>query len=237
MRRAPHNRAFFCYNRGMDPRKVAFGRTTLWHLALIVVATAVYGAVLAVWRSPLMAAYGAVKLPLVFFATTLLVTPLCWMASLLAASGLRFREVFAAAMAAMAVAGSLLLALAPIWLFFILTGAPDSGTREEMRFAHAILLLVHIVTLAVAGTVGVVALCRALRARVAPSCRFRLMMAVWLLAFGIVGCQVGWVLRPLVGSPNIAVEFVRDDALESNFIESFATQIIPHIAHKGAVRK
>ena len=63
------------------------------------------------------------------------------------------------------------------------------------------------------------------------------MMATWLLAFGIVGCQVGWVLRPLVGSPNIAVEFVRDDALESNFIESLATQIIPHIAHKGAVRK
>ena len=30
-----------------------------------------------------------------------------------------------------------------------------------------------------------------------------------------------------------------DDTImaESNFIESFATQIIPHIAHKGAVRK
>lgn len=221
----------------MDLKRVEFGRATLGHLALIVVATAVYGAVLAVWRSPLMAAYGAVKLPLVFLGTTLIVSPLCWMASLLTASELRFREVFAAAMAAMAVAGSVLLALAPVWLFFILTAAPDAGTRDELRFAHACLMLVHIVTLAAAGCVGVIALCRSIRARAAPHCRFGLMMSVWLLAFGIVGCQVGWVLRPLVGSPNIAVEFVREDALESNFLESFFSQIIPHIAHKGAVRK
>jgi hypothetical protein len=42
-------------------------------------------------------------------------------------------------------------------------------------------------------------------------------------------------MRPLVGSPNIAVEFLRADALDSNFLESLFRQIIPHIISKGAV--
>ena len=57
----------------------------------------------------------------------------------------------------------------------------------------------------------------------------------WLASFAVVGCQLGWMARPLVGSPNIQVEFVRDDALESNFLESLFKQIIPHIIRKGAV--
>jgi hypothetical protein len=32
------------------------------------------------------------------------------------------------------------------------------------------------------------------------------------------------------------VEFLRDDALDSNFLESFFGQIIPHFINKGAIR-
>ena len=66
-------------------------------------------------------------------------------------------------------------------------------------------------------------------------------VAIWLLValgvFALVGCQTGWMMRPLVGSPNIVVEFLREDALESNFLESVFDQIIPHVVNKGAVRK
>ena len=202
---------------------------------IVVLSTAAYGAVLAAWRSPLMAAYVAVKLPVVFVATTLVVSAFCWAAGLLCRAGLRYREVLGAVFSAMAVAGSILLALSPVVLYFVFSGAPDAGTREEMRFAHATMMMVHILVLACAGATGNLVLCRALRRRVPPACRLAPMVALWIASFAIVGCQLGWIMRPLVGSPNIAVEFLRSDALDSNFLESLFRQIIPHIISKGAV--
>jgi hypothetical protein len=202
---------------------------------IVVLSTAAYGAVLAAWRSPLMAAYVAVKLPVVFVATTLVVSAFCWAAGLLCRAGLRYREVLGAVFSAMAVAGSILLALSPVVLYFVFSGAPDAGTREEMRFAHASMMMVHILVLACAGATGNLVLCRALRRRVPPACRLAPMVALWIASFAVVGCQLGWIMRPLVGSPNIAVEFLRSDALDSNFLESLFRQIIPHIISKGAV--
>ena len=202
---------------------------------IVVLSTAAYGAVLAAWRSPLMAAYVAVKLPVVFVATTLVVSAFCWAAGLLCRAGLRYREVLGAVFSAMAVAGSILLALSPVVLYFVFSGAPDAGTREEMRFAHATMMMVHILVLACAGATGNLVLCRALRRRVPPACRLAPMVALWIASFAVVGCQLGWIMRPLVGSPNIAVEFLRSDALDSNFLESLSRQIIPHIISKGAV--
>jgi hypothetical protein len=202
---------------------------------IVVLSTAAYGAVLAAWRSPLMAAYVAVKLPVVFVATTLVVSAFCWAAGLLCRAGLRYREVLGAVFSAMAVAGSILLALSPVVLYFVFSGAPDAGTREEMRFAHATMMMVHILVLACAGATGNLVLCRALRRRVPPACRLAPMVALWIASFAVVGCQLGWIMRPLVGSPNIAVEFLRSDALDSNFLESLFRQIIPHIISQGAV--
>lgn len=202
---------------------------------IVVLSTAAYGAVLAAWRSPLMAAYVAVKLPVVFVATTLVVSAFCWAAGLLCRAGLRYREVLGAVFSAMAVAGSILLALSPVVLYFVFSGAPDAGTREEMRFAHATMMMVHILVLACAGATGNLVLCRALRRRVPPACRLAPMVALWIASFAVVGCQLGWIMRPLVGSPNISVEFLRSDALDSNFLESLFRQIIPHIISKGAV--
>ena len=202
---------------------------------IVVLSTAAYGAVLAAWRSPLMAAFVAVKLPVVFVATTLVVSAFCWAAGLLCRAGLRYREVLGAVFSAMAVAGSILLALSPVVLYFVFSGAPDAGTREEMRFAHATMMMVHILVLACAGATGNLVLCRALRRRVPPACRLAPMVALWIASFAVVGCQLGWIMRPLVGSPNIAVEFLRSDALDSNFLESLFRQIIPHIISKGAV--
>lgn len=210
------------------------------HLArrmlFVAAATGVYGAVLAAWRSPLMAAYVAAKLPLVFVGATMLVSVFCWMAGLATGADLRYREVLEAVFFAMSVAGAILLVLAPVVLFFVFSAAPDSGTRETMRLAHAAMMLAHIVVMAGAGTVGVALLYRSLKRRVPAGCRLVLMMCLWLAAFAVVGCQLGWIMRPLVGSPNIAVEFLRSDALQSNFLESLFTQIIPHLLNGGVVR-
>lgn len=207
------------------------------HLILIVVSTAVYGLALGWWRSFEMALYVAAKLPVVFVGSTLVVSVFAWMAGLVLGSGLRYREVLSLVFSAMTVASRLLLGFVPVILFFIFTAAPTSGSRDELRFAHAILLSVHILVFAAAGVLGNLTLVRELRYRVAAQCRVSVLVALWLGVFALVGCQTGWMMRPLVGSPNIIVEFLREDALESNFLESVFDQIIPHIVNKGAVRK
>lgn len=203
----------------------------------VMVATGAYGVVLGWWRSPLLAAYVAVKLPAVFFCTMLAVSGFCWVASLALDADMRYRDIWASASEAMATAGCIIFAAAPVVLFFVVTAAPDSGARNEMRFAHACIMLVHIAVLACGGAVGVWRLHGSLKRYASPRCGVRGLIAIWLTAFGVVGCQLGWIVRPMVGSPNICVEFVREDALERNFLESLFGQIIPHFIKKGEIVK
>ena len=207
------------------------------HIIYIGASTALYGFALGWWRSWEMAAYVALKLPMVFIVSTMIVSGFSWMVGLLFGAGLRYVEVLKHVFAAMASASRIILALVPVVFFFIITGAPDTGTREELRFAHAILMSVHIMVFAVAGIIGNLELVASLRKRVPPSCRVGALVAVWLGVFALVGCQVGWMMRPLVGSPNIKVEFLREDALKGNFLESVFNQIIPHLINKGRVNK
>jgi hypothetical protein len=41
---------------------------------------------------------------------------------------------------------------------------------------------------------------------------------VWIVIFGLVGAQMGWVLRPFVGNPNLPFAWLR--ARESNFFQA-----------------
>jgi len=207
------------------------------NIIIIVVSTAVYGLALGWWRSAEMALYVAAKLPIVFVGSTLIVSAFAWMAGLVFGAGLRYRDVLELVYSSMASASRLLLGLVPVVLFFIMTAAPATGTRNELRLVHAALLLTHIVVFAAAGVLGNLTLVHGLRKRVPRQCRVLALVTCWLAAFAIVGCQTGWMMRPLVGSPNIVVEFVREDALESNFLESLFEQIIPHIVNKGAARR
>jgi len=40
----------------------------------------------------------------------------------------------------------------------------------------------------------------------------------WMVVFGLVGSQMGWILRPLIGAPNMPFELFRER--ESNFFEA-----------------
>jgi hypothetical protein len=46
----------------------------------------------------------------------------------------------------------------------------------------------------------------------------RLVFGCWVVVFAVVGAQMGWVLRPFIGSPDRVFEWFR--ARESNFFEA-----------------
>jgi len=195
----------------------------------VVAACAVYGAVMAGWRSPLLVLYAAVKLPLLFAGSTALVALFNWMVAAALGSGLSFRQTLALAFAAMTIAGWILLALAPVALFFALTGVPKTGAAPDnvIIYAYNMMLMTHVVALAIAGVAGNAILYRGLRSTVRPNCSPICLFAAWVAAFAIISCQLSWILRPFVGSPFLEVAFYREDAFRSNFFEMVFTKIIP----------
>ena len=199
----------------------------------VCLATAAYGTVLAGWRSPRLALYVAVKLPVLFLGTTAIVALFNWILASLLGTGLSFKTCVFTVFAAMTIGGWILLALLPVALFFLLCAMPAAGSHDEMQFAHNAILMTHIVLLATAGFFGNVALLHGLRRLVpAPSAAPRLFLG-WLLAFAFVGTQLSWILRPFVGSPFYPVEFLRPDAFDRNFYEFIFTEVLPFLLTGG----
>jgi len=190
---------------------------------------ALYGAVMAFWSSPLLALYSAAKLPLVFAGSTAAVAIFNWMVAAALGSGLAFRETVALTFASMVVACWMLLALAPVEVFFILTGAPEvaMATEAEVDFAYRVTLLSHVGVLAAAGVVGNASLFNGLRAVVKPGCPAGGLFAAWVALFAIVGCQASWILSPFVGHPLLEKVFFCKENLDTNFIEVVFNRLLP----------
>ncbi len=209
------------------------GRQLVRLLLFIVLASALYGAVMAGWRSPRLAFYVALKMPILLLGTTSLVMMLNWMLASLFGANLSFAQVVTLTWSAMAVAAFLLLSLAPVALFFTLTSAAADGSPAELQFTHNCLLVTHISLIALAGAAGNMSLLRGLRRLVPPGCALTPIYLGWVVAFAGVGCQLSWMLRPFVGSPFYPVAFMRPDALDRNFYEFVFGEVVPYILYGG----
>ena len=215
-------------------RSQTLGWKDLLSLVLFVVfVCGLYGAVLAGWRSPRLSLYVAIKLPILFFGTTVLVASFNWMTANLLGSGLSFRSTVLVVFASMTMGCWILLCLVPVALFFLLSGVSYTGTHDDLRYAHNAILLTHISILALAGVAGNLALLKGLRLIVRQRCPVTALFIPWLIAFAFVGCQLSWILRPFVGSPFYPIAFIRSDCLDRNFYEFVFTEVLPYLLTGG----
>ncbi|MBM4148477.1 MAG: hypothetical protein FJ224_05485 [Lentisphaerae bacterium] len=191
--------------------------------------TGIYGAVMAGWRSPVLSVYVAVKLPLLFLGTAAIVAVFNWMTAGVLGSGLSFRATVLIVLSALTVGCWILLGLLPVVLLFLLSGVPVSGAPDELRYAHNMMLMTHIATLAMAGVAGNKALLGGLRKAVCPGTPVNALFLLWMGAFAFVGCQMSWMLRPFVGSPFYPVAFMRADCLDRNFYEFVFGEVVPFL--------
>ncbi|MBL9082789.1 MAG: hypothetical protein JNK76_13330 [Planctomycetales bacterium] len=66
--------------------------------------------------------------------------------------------------------------------------------------------------------------------------RVKALFAVWIIVFGLVGAQMGWILRPFIGSPNEEFRWFRHrdsnffEALGNTTAEAFGEQESPRAA-------
>ena len=59
----------------------------------------------------------------------------------------------------------------------------------------------------------------------------RTVFRIWVLVFALVGAQMGWVLRPFIGKPDVPVSFFRQR--ESNFFEAVYNKIVDVATGEG----
>jgi hypothetical protein len=169
--------------------------------------SAIYGATMGMNHSFLLTISSAIKLPLLFLLTALICIPSLYTFNIILGQRFKFLQTIALMSLTLGTTTILLASLAPLSFFFVLT------TNN-----YSFLLLIHVLILALCGLYGVKYLyrgCSYLAFRMEQPLN-KLLLRVWIGIYAIVGMQLGWRLRPFVGSPGSPFELFRDDS-EGNF--------------------
>ncbi len=171
---------------------------------------ALYGAIIGSTHGGLQIISSAFKLPALYLLTLLICLPTLYFMDIVLGSQRTFGQYVSLLLASMAMISVMLFGFAPVTLFFRLS-------IDDYWF----FLLLNIVVLGFTGVVGVRFFYKSMLALVAkenednisPN-RHKLIKA-WLFLYGFVGSQLGWTLRPFVGSPDEPFALFRE--IESNF--------------------
>jgi len=179
---------------------------------LAVAGAALYGAAMGTFSvtEPARAwfvVFAAVKTPMLLAITTLVCLP--GYAALMVAAGLRrdLRGAVARLVASQASGAVVLASLAPVVLV-LYTGVGS----------HARAILVNAGAFALAAAAGQVVAWRLFRPLVRRSRRHMALLAFWFIAYAFVGVQLGWTLRPFVGTPGTKVQFFREEAFTNAYV-------------------
>jgi hypothetical protein len=172
----------------------------------------------------------AVKVPAVFYLTMLVTFPSLYVFNALVGSRLSLVSMLRLLIASLAVNLAVLASLGPIVLFFSLT-------TENYPFV----VLLNVAAFSLAGVLGLAFLLQTMHRLTGPVAaeapevvlvevepnaielpaghslagHTRLVFKCWIVLFALVGAQMGWVLRPFVGSPALEFSWFRER--QSNF--------------------
>jgi hypothetical protein len=167
------------------------------------------------------------KVPALFLLTLVVTCPSLHVFSALARSTLHFRHTVRLLLAATATSLAVLASFGPVTAFFTFC------TKS-----HPFMQLLNTALFAIAGLVGVAFVQRSLAELLAESSelatqrtdgapqprnmssarvRLRLVFvfSAWTVIYAVVGAQMGWILRPFVGTPSLEQELFR--GVHSNF--------------------
>lgn len=163
------------------------------------------------------------KVPLLFLFTLVVTYPSLYVFSTLAGSRLRFLETLRLLLAGIVINLTLLASFGPVTGFFTLS--TDS---------YPFMKVLNVIFFTVGGLAGLIFMYKALDAVMEASgsssgspaadpaqgaSRARGIFIVWTIIYGAVGAQMGWILRPFIGDPNLPFDVFRER--ESHFFEAF----------------
>lgn len=139
-----------------------------------------------------------IKVPLLFLLTIAITFPSLYVFSLLARSRRHPTEMLQLLLAATCVILAVLASLGPIAAFFAVC-------TRSYRF----MVLLHFAFHVAAGLIGVAFLRRWLGPAPEAGKPPRIVFRAWIVLFALVGAQMGWVLRPFLGNPQVPFTWLR----------------------------
>lgn len=159
--------------------------------------------------------YAGLKVPMLLTVTFSICLPSFFVINTLV--GLRddFAEVLRALMAAQAAISIVLASFAPLTILWYVS-------NDDYEQA----LLFNLVVFGSASLVGQGTLRRSYAGLICKYHRHSKLLNVWILLYAFVGVQMGWVLRPFIGSAGRPVEFFRPEAWDNAYLH-----ILNLIAH------
>lgn len=188
------------------------------HIGIIVLGAGFYGAAMGWWRAPEQALFVAAKFPLILLLTALGNALINGMLAPLLGLNIPFRQSFSAVVMSFAITSAILGAFSPLIAFMVWNVPPLSGSISAEHYSA--IMLAHVGVIAFAGVTGNVRLFQLL-AKLGRSRAVALrVLFAWLAGNLLLGSQLSWNLRPFIGSPNLPVEFFRENAFRGNFFEA-----------------
>jgi len=152
----------------------------------------------------------AAKVPLLFVLTLLVTFPSLYVFAALQRLPLDMGNTLRLMLLANVVHLAVIASLGPVFAFF--AASTDS---------YAFMKLLNVAFFVVGGVLGFVILRSAtitmfeatsvdVAAAASANQRTSRVLRVWCFVYGIVGAQMGWLLRPFIGSPELPFAFLRD---------------------------
>ena len=193
-------------------------RSVVGCMMIILIGSGLYGFTLGIWRAPLQSLYTAVKFPALIFLTCGGNALLNGMLAQILGVGLSFKQTSFAILMSFAIAAIILGGFSPITLFIWYNAPPLAS--EKATLGHSLMLFSHVCAIAFAGVMANRRLFDLLR-KVAGDARIAFVVLItWLAGNLFLGAQLAWILRPFIGHPSLAVQFLRDEPLRGNFYEN-----------------
>lgn len=202
-------------NRLLRDRELP-GRDTLPFASLcklLVVSAALYGVAMGTYAGIgheriAQLLISSTKLPLFFLLTfTLTLPPFCTL-NLISGVGRDLASAVRILFATQAALCVILGSLSPVTVFWYLS----------ISNYTAAILFNGLIFAAATGTSGIV-LVRFYRPLIRSNRVHAWLLGAWLVLYMFVGIQMGWVLRPFIGSPDRPVEWVRHDMWGNAYVE------------------
>jgi hypothetical protein len=157
-----------------------------------------------------MILYAAIKAPLLITATTLVCLPGFFVLNTVLGLRRDFARAIRGVLVSQAVLTIALASLGPLTRFAYFSGITH---REALLFNAAMFTLATILA-----QVILLRHYRPLVAQTVSGSRHRVMLWTWVVLYAFVGVQMGWMLRPFVGSPHQPVTFFRQEPFSNAYV-------------------
>jgi hypothetical protein len=187
---------------------------------VILAGAGLYGAAMGSWRDPWQALFVAIKFPLILLLTTLGNALLNGMVAPLLGVNLGLRQSCLAIVLSFTIAAAILAAFSPVVAFLVWNAPPMTSDFRASGGTYSLIMLTHVVLIAFAGVTANLRLAQLLRQFSKTPAGARRVLLAWLAGNLFLGSQLCWILRPFIGAPNLAVQFLRPNAFQGNFYET-----------------